>query len=551
MEKMLNIDEYIKESKINRTTIDKIRDSIWDKEIDITISPKSKCTISKLNDEEIFLVKVLFYMGFASNQVLKLLFSPIWNSNKYDYEIRKLTDAGILMIQDRGYIGNVIYLSKRVINILYDNKNHDKHDAIKGEQALENQYYRHILLVESVIKNVLSILEEVWQQKTDKEKLIYTNRQFYKNITYDLASKLADYNKKEFLQNLGYTDAEIKRFMSNRRYAITEREKFYKKLKARKDKSSLLGKDSYFEKYQEYFEKTTDYLIKYYFLYELIEESTDIDFFELLKAAIRPEVKNKDTFIGVKNNLLKYQTDNLRNVLEQGAKVLQIKNSEEQNPPIVLKYDLAVDNNLDIMRMYNMIKTNLLNRQTALHNKGTLCESEVDELDMIVSNLERIDGIREKLSAESKDAKRYLTFHDTNKVSTSDNLPIVYLGNLEKKQVFITDIKTRKDDKGRYKLIIDVSKIYRNKNANGLNNAGFRADYFGTCEFLKKISDDVIINFTILFTDESILKEQELKCKAVINNTKMIGADSITIKAIKEFKDYASVMEEINKNILI
>ena len=129
---------------------------------------------------------------------------------------------------------------------------------------------------------------------------------------------------------------------------------------------------------------------------------------------------------------------------------------------------------------------------------------------------------------------------------------------MELRNIFIKDIALRKNKQDKVVLFVSVVNIDRNKEIKNFKSNNLRRDYFGVCEMLKNIEDDlgisVYIEYTYCYPQGSNIVGYEQKFERIFrseySNTNMIGADKFIVKKLEEYVPYDEYMEKINKTII-
>lgn len=548
------------ESMIDRNSQNlEIRKSIWNKEIDIMIPHNHR--VKRISKEQEFIIKLIFYLEYISSNNLKAILSPIMNANQVDYIVGELIETKLLICIKRGYYGSFYCLSKFCLEQITGVKNEGEY-VLKNisDCTLESQDYKHIYLAEMVIKKVLDRLNKNFNNMSVEAKEGYINSLFIKNISFDLMMERPD--RTAYLKSIGYNDKTIKMVNDLKGY-YSERERNRYKDKVLSAGAETLGYDKYYKSYKKMFYETKDTFEKYNLLHDLIETDYTFDYFECIKQVIYPEIivpivkdgvtQNMDK--GRKHNLLRYQTSDVRQGIYTLAQLVARDNGIKGKLPDVIKNDKEISDYLDRISSLNAICMNLRRNL----KKGEITEAEAPYYSELMKYIKQYENLKAETQKTYNERKKVVTFYDSKSAINEEDRPIITLRALELRNVFIGNIEKKIAKNGVSYLDITVVNIDSTKDLKNFKSSGLRRDYFGICEKLKSIKDDiditVNINYIYCYPEGSNIVGYENRLKRIFDNSStsnanMQGADKFIIKELKPYTPKNVYMEKINKMII-
>ncbi len=531
-----------------------IRKSIWNKELDTDIYPRETYKPKKISKEQEFIIKLIFYLNYISINNLKAILSPLMNSSQVEYILDELKDSGFLECKKRGYYGSFYYLTHYGLEKVTGLKSEGKYPLTNiSNCTLESQDYRHIYLVELVIQRVLARLNSVYNSLTSENREGYITTLFIKNISFDLMMKRPD--RTAYLKSIGYTSEEIVYLNSLKSYYLEkERVRYTEKVLAAK--AEVLGKDKYFKAYKRMFNETKDTFGRYNLLHDLIRNDLRFNYFDCIKKTIYDEINKGGKICGKRHNLIFYQTEDIRQGIYTFAQLVAKANGiKEPQKPSFIMYDRLITEYLEVIRSRNAICNNLRKNL----KKGAITAEEVPYYNELMEHITEQKKLREEAQENYHKNKIYVTFTDSKAKMNAEDRPIITLYELSRRNVFIGDVAQKVDSKGKYFLDITVVKIDRNKDLKNFKSSGLRRDYFGVCEKLKSIGDEmgitVNVNYIYCYPKGSTIVGYEERFKKIFDNggtsnSNMIGADRFIVKELKPYIPIDKYMEQINKMII-
>lgn len=552
MKKTKNIEQYIEQIKENTTKNLNIKKEVWDKEIEILIP--SGCKVKQISKEQLFIIKLIFYLDYISIANLKTILSPFMNERRAELEIGELTKAKLLNCKKKGYYGSFYYLSKYCLKLITGEKAEGEYPLNTiSNCTLETQDYRHLYLSEMVIGSVLDRLKQIYKDMPANTKEAYFTALFIKNISFDLMLTLP--NRESHLKDLGYSDKEIERVCSLKTYSLSEREKYLKAIQ--KNKGEILGYIEYYNSYKNYFNKGMSIFEKYNLLYSLIDIDKEFDYFSCVVKTVRGLI-DSNSGKRVSHNLIKHQTAELRQGISALSQFVANKNGLTTKIPDTLIADNKISEYQDEIQLYNAICINLKKTQNGYTKKGVLNEDEVPFYQETMKYLTAYTNKKNQVQEEYNKYKRIASFNDSKAQINAEDRPIIYLKGLELRNIFVRDIAMRKNKQGKAILFISVVNIDRNKEIKNFKSNNLRRDYFGVCEMFKNIESElgitVYIEYTYCYPEGSNIIGYEEKFEKIFknesSNSNMIGADKFIVKRLEKYVPYSEYMESINKAII-
>lgn len=544
---------YIESMVNNNSKNLEIRKSIYNKEIEIMIPHNHK--VKRISREQEFIIKLIFYLEYISINNLKTILSPVMNSLKVDYIVSELTDAKLLKCRKKGFYGSFYYLSKYCIELITEEKSEGKYAITDiSNTTLESQDYRHLYLAEMVIQRVLSRLNTVYNNLTKEERKGYITGLFIKNVSFDLMMKRAD--RSAYLKSIGYLDNEIKMVDSLKSY-YSEKERNRYKDKVINSKAEILGYSDYFESYKKMFIETQDTFSKYILLYDLIRIDTEFDYFDCIKKAVFFEVKDgttKNIVYGKKHNLIRYQTSDVRQVINVYAQLVATENGKKGKIPEVIRIDKEITELVDEIQFRNAICINLRKNL----DTREISEAEAPYYRELMNYINEQEEKKKDAQENYNKKKLQATFIDSKAKIHEEDRPLITIKALELRNVFIGNVEKKVSKNGVSYLDITVVNIDRTKDLKNFKSSGLRRDYFGVCEKLKSIGDElgitVVINYIYCYPKGSNIVGYEKRFNKIFengtSNTSMKGADKFVIKELKSFVPLNEYMERVNKLII-
>lgn len=546
---MKDTESYIQQIKENYSKNMQIKKEVWNKDIEIMIPHNTK--VKRINEVQVFIIKLIYYLDYISITNLKTILSPIMNDRKADATIRELTEANLLKSQKKGYYGTFYYLSKYCLKLITGENSGGEYPLRNiSNCTLESQDYRHLYLAETVIRKVLNRLEEVYKNMSKEAKTGYATSLFIENVSFDLMLRHKD--RQQFLRQIGYDEKDIKRIEKLKSYSKSEREK-YRDVVLSGDKK-ILGYDKYFDAYKSLLDEKEDIFSRYNIYYNLITYDKDFDYFNCIKNTIRSNIL-KEEKNGVSHNLIKYHTDNLRKGILSISQIAMIKNGDKPKVSETLQTDKRIQDYQDKIWLYNAICINLKRNLSRYIKKEAINEVELSVYQDILRCLNKYTELKIKTQKEYNEYKKVAEFIDTKAAINEEDRPIIYLKALELRNVFISNLELKKDKSNRYYVKVFVINIDRNKILKNFKTANLRRDYFGFCEMLKNIENElgikIYIEYTYCYPEGSSIINYEAKFdkifKSCLSNSNMVGADKFIIKELKPYVPYPEFMERLNR----
>lgn len=549
---MKNIESYIEDIKTNTTKNMKIKKEVWNKKVEILIP--SGCKVKQISKEQLFIIKLIYYLDYISGKNLKTILSPIMNERKAELEIGELSKMKLIKFKKKGYYGTFYYLSKYCLKLLTDEKSEGEYPLNTiSNCTLETQDYRHLYLSEMVVGSALNRLRQVYKELPNNTKEAYFTALFIKNISFDLMLKLPD--RESYLKGIGYSEMDIKKVVGLKTYGLSEREKYIKAIQ--KSKSNILGYNEYYKAYKNHFGAENTIFEKYNALYSLIELDKDFDYFSLVERTVRGLFDN-EAITGVRHNLIKHQTKELRQGLSIMSQIVANKNGLKSKVPDSIVADGKISDYQDSIQLYNAICINLKKTQNGYTKSGIIGEDEVPFYQETIKYLSLYTDKKNETQEEYNKYKRIVSFNDSKAALNPEDRPIIYLKGLELRNIFIKDIALRKNKQDKVVLFVSVVNIDRNKEIKNFKSNNLRRDYFGVCEMLKNIENDlgisVYIEYTYCYPQGSNIVGYEQKFERIFRNeyanTNIKGADKFIVKRLEEYVPYDEYMKKINKIII-
>lgn len=546
-----NIEEYIEQIKVSTSKNTAIKKEIWDKEVEIIIP--SGCKVKQISKEQLFIIKLIFYLDYISITNLKTILSPIMNESKVELVVGELTEAKLLKHMKKGYYGTFYYLSKYCLKLLTGEKAEGEYPLNHiSNCTLEVQDYRHLYLSEMVVEKVLSRLLEVFEDYSPKKQQGYITSQFIKNISFEMMLLKPD--REEYLRSLGYSDKEINRVNNLKTYSSNEREKYYKAVAA--NMGEVLGSGDFYSAYEKlFYEKKRPVFERYNLFYGLIAWDLDYDYFSLIVQTVRGLNRNGQ----ITHNIIKHQTLELRNTINAATEFI-VKNSRRE--PIesnTLVIDRKISEFQAQIQLCNAICINLKKAQNGYTKKGILTESDVPVQNEIIKYLSAYTDKKNEIQRLYNQYKIRAAFNDSKAQINAEDRPIIYLKGLELRNVFIKNVSVKKSESKGLEIYIEVVNIDRNRELKNFKSSNLRRDYFGVCEMLKNIGNDldipVKVNYTYCYVEGSNIIGYEDKFKKIFDNngtsnSNMIGADKFKVYELKKYIPYYEYMEKLNSMII-
>ena len=526
-----------------------IKKEVWEKDISIFIPDGRK--IKSIDEVQIFILKLIFYLDYISITNLKTILNPVVNERKADALIKELVDSDLLKLKKKGYYGTFYYLSKYCLRLLTGEKAEGEYPLKNiSNPTLESQDYRHRYLAQLIIKTVLIRLEKVFSNMSPDAKEGFLTHLFVENISFDLMRKLPD--TESHLSGLGYEINDIKRVIELKSYGKSEREKYRERVLAHK--ADILGYDRYFSQYKMMIAKEQHIFARYNILYDLISLDKDFDYFDCIKKTIKETGSNVSG-----HNLIKYQTGEVRQKIAGLLQYAMRENGLEPSIAETLKIDKGIQDYQDRIYLYNAICINLKKNQNNHIKNGEICEDEIPFYNQAIKSLKKYMRLKEKTQEEYNGYKKAALFTDSQADINEEDRPVIYLRGLEFRNVFIGNVELKTDKKKQVYLKISIVKIDRNKEQKNFKASNLRRDYYGVCEMLKAIENEtgikIDIEYTYCYPEGSNITNYKIKLDRIFKNTSsnsnMVGADKFMIEELKSYVPYDEYMKKINGRFII
>lgn len=543
----MDIKQYVNDMENNSKLNYKIKKEMWDKELRILIPVKKD--VKELDRIQVFILKLIYHMDYFNRDLLITMLSPALAKSKIENKINELLEADLLREENRTQLGKYLYLTKRCIKKMTDAKGEGEYSIKKiSNCTLEVQYYRQLFLTEMVIENVVNYLTEVFNKLDENVQNNYLLVLFVKNISFDLMIKLN--NRDEYLRELGYTENELIRVNNIKSYSIQDREKYKKAVLSKNNK--ILGFNEYFEPYKNYMRSQKEIFQKYNFLFELISLKKNYDFFEnCVYKTVRGKVNNKDFVV---HNVVKNQTKELREGIEYLAQDSMKRNELEPIKSNTLITDNKINDYQVRLNIYKAISSNLNKIKEKYRNKEILSEEEISIYEELVEAYKRNDELIKSLQNEYNNYKKIATFNDSIATINTEEKPVIHLKALELRNVFIKNVEQKKDKSGKILLKISVVNVDNHTQIKGFRQSTIRRDYFGVCELIKNIENElgikIFIEYIFRYPEGSNITDYEGKFERMFKNasgnSQMIGADKFIVKMLSKYIPYEEYMSGIN-----
>lgn len=538
--KKINIEEYISTMEKNGKRNAEIKKEIWDKEVHIIIPNGNR--VKEISREQLFVMKLIFYLDYISITNLKIILSPLMNESKAENMINELVECDLLKFAKKGFYGTFYYLSKYGLGKLTGEKSEGEYPITNISNAtLEAQDYKHLYLAEIIIYEIVSnvVLPYVKENSAYEEKNI--RNLYLKNIAFDLMRMLPDTDRRAHLGALGYSEKEISRVEALKTYSPKEREKYAIAVYKKNDDKYILGYESYFERYKNLLmSKRAPFYVEHVY-YDFILSDKKTDYLSIIEQTVRGVISEEN---GVRHNMIKYQTEELRKGITYYANKVRKKNGLSSKESYTVQMDRRIDLYLERINILNAICVNLKRTQEGYIKSGVLHEDELPYYEQTIEYLKKYTDKKYSVKKEYLEEKKMVLFKDTKSKINEESRAMKYLTGFENKNVFVRKVEPKVNKDGKCVLHIVIVNIDRNKSLKNFNASRLRRDYFGILEFFQSIRDEleipIFIEYIYCYPEGSNITGYEDRLKKIFNDGNNAQAnkqlaDKFVVKEIKKY----------------
>ena len=556
---------YIKNVLETNSKTMEIKKNAWNKDLS-----KEKViinnSIADMPREMALMIKIIFYLDYISDVNLRTITLPILSDNRFKVYMKVLKNMKLIKEYKKG-LGKCFYqLGTRGYDLLSDkefsSKNvSSKRNSLSGRSnaTIEDNDLRAAFLGEKVLEEVVKRFEKKLSEFSADERESYILNLFIQNISFNIVADSITSNPsmQNHLSDLGFTENEELQFFKMKNYNLSLRKTYSNKVQSKMLNEACipLGYEEYYQSYKDYINKTKGIFERYFFFSQIQEFDTEIDYITLISNTIKSYIQDNPN-TGNASNLIKYQTDDVRNRLLFCLEDLAKRNGNEVNISNKLKLDDDVYKLNNDISISNAIISNLKRMEKSMR---TSKEANPEDYKKLVDLIEVWEKKRQDKQKEYANKRTTLEFTDPISKRGAGK-PLIAIYELERKNVLISNILRKKDSKtGKYFLEVDLVKLDREKNIENFSSFQQRRDYFGPEEFFDVIADetgvDIKVVYTYCYPEGSRILDYESRLDKIFTNkglanTTIKAPDELHIHKIENRLSYDEYMANINKKIL-